>query len=502
MTAFFDSILKVNTGWIILPEILLLVLLGIVLTVDLFLNDKQRWITERTTILGLIIILFVQFFFTCAQACYGQPVLEYGNMIVNDGLGNVTKLVLYLLTIATLIYSGQYLKQKNMYTGEYYLLVLFALLGTLLMVSSLNFLVLYIGLELLSLALYALIALQRNSIEASEAGLKYFVLGSLASGMLLFGISLIYGATGSIDLVRIMEVTGGANPYNHILLLLGIIFVVVGICFKFGAVPFHMWIPDVYQGAPTSVTILVGSAPKIASVVFAYRILAEALGIEFSNWQLMLQIIAVASIFLGNVTAIMQTNIKRMLGYSTISHMGFVLLGLSANSYPFNSSLSATQGFSSAMFYAITYIAMALVAFGVIIAVSTKKHECNDIADLSGLNDDHPILACLMSLAMFSMAGIPPLMGFYAKFYVVKSLLAIGYVWISVFAIIMSLIAAYYYLRVVKVMYFDVPTTTRNKGQIDFTIEAKWLLTINGLALLIFGVFPEPIIRLCEFMFR
>ncbi|MCV2503843.1 MAG: NADH-quinone oxidoreductase subunit N [Neisseriaceae bacterium] len=370
------------------------------------------------------------------------------------------------------------------------------------MVSSMNYVMMFIGLELLSLALYALIALKRDSIRSSEAGLKYFVLGSLASGILLFGISMIYGATGTLDILEVFQRSQNLADSKQILLLLGVVFSVVGIAFKFGAVPFHMWVPDVYEGAPTSIAMFVGTAPKIAVVVFAYRILLESLGANIIDWSLMLQIIAVASLLLGNVAAVIQTNVKRMLGYSTISHMGFVILGLSANYFQLGEeSLFNWQGFYSAMFYAIAYVGMSTVAFAVLMAVSTKEKECATLSDLSGLNNKHPALAFVMLLAMFSMAGIPPLVGFYAKFYVIEALIASQLTWLAVFAVLMSLIGAFYYLRVVKVMYFDSSEKESAKTTLDFSMSAKILLGINGLALLVFGIYPEPIVRLCEYMF-
>ncbi|QRN41798.1 MAG: NADH-quinone oxidoreductase subunit NuoN [Neisseriaceae bacterium] len=490
--------------WLILPDVSLLILLGLVLVIDLFMSDKNRKITEKFTLLGLIIIFIIQLSVTFNQAFHAEPILFFDNMCINDGLSNVSKLIMYILTFVALVYSRQYLKQQNLYKGEYYLLILFALLGMNIMVSSINYVMMFIGLELLSLALYALIALKRNSISSSEASLKYFILGSLASGILLFGISMIYGATGTLDMLEVFQRSQNLADSKQILLLLGVVFSVVGIAFKFGTVPFHMWVPDVYEGASTSVAMFVGTAPKIAVVVFAYRILLESLGTNLTDISLMLQIIAVASLLLGNIAAIIQTNIKRMLGYSTISHMGFIILGFSANHFQYDgtSFLSYNwQGFYSAMFYAITYVGMSSVAFAVLMATSIKEKECKNLSDLAGLNSRHPVLAFIMLLAMFSMAGIPPLVGFYAKFYVIEALIASQLTWLAVFAVLMSLIGAFYYLRVVKVMYFDAPEKESSKKDLDLAMFAKIFLGFNGLALLIFGIYPEPIIRLCEYMF-
>lgn len=459
------------------PDMVLTAVLFIVLLVDLWLCDKRRWLTCLLAITGLIITTIVQ----CA-IWHGQPMSAFHDMFVLDGVAQLSKLCLYVAVIVLFIYSKAYIKNRGIYQGEFYTLTLFALLGMNIMVSASHFLTLYIGLELLSLALYALIALRRTDSRAAEAALKYFVLGALASGLLLYGISLIYGATGSLQLNEVLSATQNANPW---LLKLGLVFVVVAIVFKLGGVPFHMWVPDVYQGAPTAVAALVGTAPKIAATVFAFRILVTGLATQYSAWQDMLILIGVASLLVGNLAAIMQTNIKRMLGFSTVSHVGFIILAF----------VGQEAGVAAALYYAITYALMAGVAFGVLMLLSNKEVECNNISDLAGLNQKHAWYAFLMLLAMFSMAGIPPLMGFYAKLAVIKALLAQGLVWVSVYAVIMSLIGAFYYLRVVKIMYFDEPNTEHHT--IDMGGLAKIILSVNALLLLLWGILPDTVMSWC-----
>lgn len=461
------------------PELVLTVVLFTVLLVDLWLNDKQRWITCTLSIIGLIITATAQFL-----VWKEQPQYAFHDMFVLDGMAQLAKICMYILVIALFIYSQSYLRAKNIYQGEFYTLTLFALLGMNIMVSACHFLTLYVGLELLSLALYALIALQRDSGRAAEAALKYFVLGALASGLLLYGISLIYGATGTLQLQQVLAASqSSANPW---LLKLGVVFIVAGIVFKLGGVPFHMWVPDVYQGAPTAVTALVGTAPKIAATVFAFRILVYGLLTQWESWRELLLILGVASLLVGNLTAIMQTNIKRMLGFSTVAHMGFILLAL----------LAGQTGCTAAMYYAITYTLMASVAFAILMLLSGRDVECQNISDLAGLNQKNAWYAFLMLLAMFSMAGIPPLMGFYAKLAVIKALLAKGYLWVSVYAVIMSLIGAFYYLRVVKTIYFDTHNSVA-ESTFNMTFLGKVVLSVNGLLLLLWGVLPDSVMAWC-----
>lgn len=461
-----------------MPEIVLLSALGIVLLVDLWTSDKNRYITHVLSLIALVAAAAAQWLVWVPQS-----VSTFSGMYIADGMSQLSKMVMYAATFALFVYAKPYNQVRDMFRGEFYTLTLFALSGMSVMVSAGHFLTAYIGLELLSLSLYAMIALRRDSADAAEAALKYFVLGALASGLLLYGISMVYGATGSLEFASVL-----ANAYdgqaNTWLLKLGLVFIVVAVAFKLGAVPFHMWVPDVYQGAPTSVAAFVGTVPKIAAVVFAFRILVTGLGTTVNDWTPMLAILAVASLLVGNLAAIMQSNIKRMLAYSTVSHMGFILLAFMAGAI----------GFTAGLYYAIAYVVMGLVGFGVLMLLSNEAFECEEISDLAGLNQRHAWYAFLMLLAMFSMAGIPPLMGFYAKFAVIKALLSQGFVWISVFAVVMSLIGAFYYLRVVKVMYFDKATHEQGIGS---NTVAKVVLSVNALLLLVWGVMPQSVMEWC-----
>ena len=431
-----------------MPEIVLLTALCAVLLVDLWLKDNSRVITHYLSLFTLILTAATQW---------------------------------YVWTV--FVYAKPYNRARNMFNGEFYTLSLFALLGMSVMVSAGHFLVAYIGLELLSLSLYAMIALRRDSARSAEAALKYFVLGALASGLLLYGISMIYGATGSLNFAIVLA-NGQSGVANGWLMKLGLVFVVVALAFKLGAVPFHMWVPDVYEGAPTSVASIIGTAPKMAAAVFAFRILVTAMNNQHADWTQMLVILSVASLLIGNLAAIVQTNIKRMLAYSTVSHMGFVLMAF----------LSGSVGFSAGLYYALTYIVMALVGFGVLMLLSDESFECENIADLAGLNRRNAWYAFLMLLAMFSMAGIPPLMGFYAKLQVIKLLVSANYTWLAVFAVVMSLIGAFYYLRVVRTIYFEEPADSR---RLSSDGAMKVLLSANGLLLLLWGVLPQGVMDWC-----
>ncbi|MDE1713077.1 NADH-quinone oxidoreductase subunit NuoN [Chromobacterium amazonense] len=462
-----------------MPELFLIGALLVVLMLDLFISDEKRGITYGLTLLTLAGTAVAQVYtFT------PYPVHTFSGMYVADPLASLVKLAMYAATAIVLVYSRQYTADRGLFKGEYFSLSLFALLGMNLMVSASHFLTLYMGLELLSLALYSLIALQRDSVPATESAMKYFVLGALASGLLLYGISMIYGATGSLELATVAK-SIKSHAANPVLLIFGLVFIVAGLSFKLGAVPFHMWVPDVYQGSPTSVTLMVGAAPKLAAFVFVLRILAQGLDVLVGDWQSMLVIVAVLSMAIGNITAIVQTNIKRMLAYSTISHMGFLLLGVLAGTQ---------QGYAAALFYAVVYVAMSMVGFGIILALSRKGFECENIDDLKGLNSRNSWYALLMLLAMFSMAGIPPLLGFYAKFVVVKAILDIGMVKLAVFAVLMSVIGAFYYLRVVKAIYFDEAQDT---APIAVRADMKLVLSLNALALLVVGVLPQSLLELC-----
>lgn len=461
------------------PEIVLLIGLFYVLLTDLWTSDKNRYITHWLSIGVLMAAALGQW------AAWGNGITTaFNNMYVADGISQFAKLVVYFGTMAVFVYSKPYNQERGIFKGEYYILALFAVMGMSVMISAGHFLSAYIGLELLSLALYAMIALRRHSASASEAALKYFILGAVASGFLLYGISMVYGATGSLEFARIFDLsqTGMVNGW---LLKLGLLFIVAAVAFKFGAVPFHMWVPDVYQGAPTSVAAFVGSVPKIAAAVFAFRILVTGLALQKGDWQQMFTILAIMSLMVGNLAAIAQTNIKRMLAYSTISHMGFILLAF----------LGSVVGIYAAIYYATAYIVMSLAGFGVLMLLSRADKECENITDLAGLNQRNAWYAFIMLLVMFSMAGIPPMMGFYAKFAVIKALLIASYAWVlpvAVFAVIMSLIGVFYYLRIVKVMYFDDKT---DDVELSSDLTVKILLSVNSLLLLVWGIFPEQLME-------
>ena len=469
-----------------MPEIVLLSGLCAVLLVDLWLPEGKRGITVA---LAISVVLATAAFQVALWP--GEPVYAFSQMFVLDGMSYVGKLAIYTLLSVLFALSPGYLKARQIYKGEFYTLSLFALLGMCVMVSANHFLTLYIGLEILSLSLYALIALRRDDVQASEAALKYFVLGALASGLLLYGISMIYGASGSLLLPDVLVaskdllMTNG-QPANPWLLKLGLVFVVVAVAFKLGAVPFHMWVPDVYHGSSTVVTALVGTAPKIAATVFAFRILVTGLGGLHADWMPMLNILAVASLLLGNLAAIMQDNIKRMLAYSTIAHMGFVLLAF----------MGGMQGFSAALYYALVYALTALTGFGVLMLLSREGRDCELIADLAGLNQRHAWYAFLMLLVMFSMAGIPPLAGFYAKFTVISALIGHGFVWPAIFAVAMSLVGAFYYLRVVKVMYMDEAV---EQTPPVVAVTGKVLLSVCALSLLAWGLMPRLLMDWCVY---
>lgn len=461
-----------------MPEMVLLLALGVILLLDLWLKDNQRHITHYLSLGALVLAAAAQWLVWTPSS-----VSAFNGMYIADGLSQLAKVSMYAVLFAVFVYAKPYNRARNMFNGEFYVLSLFGLVGMGVMASAGHFLPAYIGLELLSLSLYAMIALRRDAARSAEAALKYFVLGALASGLLLYGISMIYGATGSLEFATVLAdgYDGIANPW---LLKLGLVFVVVAVSFKLGVVPFHMWVPDVYEGAPTSVAAVVGTAPKVAAAVFAFRILVTALNTEYADWTQMLAILSVASLLVGNLAAIMQSNVKRMLAYSTVSHMGFVLLAF----------LGGSINFSAGVYYALTYVVMALVGFGVLMLLSDESFECENIADLAGLNQRNAWYAFLMLLAMFSMAGIPPLMGFYAKFQVINVLMQSGYVGLSVFAMVMSLIGAFYYLRVVRVIYFEQPAAERPVAEHG---AAKYVLSANALLLLLWGIFPQGVMDWC-----
>jgi len=462
-----------------LPEMVLLGMTSLILITDLFLKDHQRNVTYLLTQFTLLLCAVITVF-----TVQGRPVFAFNGLVVDDLMSDVLKVMIYLGMTIALVYVRAYNAARALFTGEFFALALFATLGMLVMVSANHFLTLYIGLELLSLSLYAMVALQRDSARATEAAMKYFVLGALASGMLLYGMSMLYGATGSLELESVSAALAGGLGSSNVLAF-GLVFVVAGIAFKLGVAPFHMWVPDVYQGAPTSVTLVVGSAPKIAAFAFTLRLLVNGMEPLVADWQGMLVVLSVVSMVLGNLVAIAQTNLKRMLAYSTISHMGFVLLGVLAGSL---------NGYASAMFYVLVYVLTALAGFGVILLLSREGFESEELEDLKGLNRRNPWFAFIMLLVMFSMAGVPPLAGFFAKLSVLQAALQQGLVWLVVLAVMMSLIGAFYYLRVVKLMYFDDPQQTAPIRPLG---DMKVMLSANGLGLLLLGIAPQPLLTLC-----
>ncbi|WP_374492575.1 NADH-quinone oxidoreductase subunit NuoN [Zoogloea sp.] len=424
----------------------------------------------------------------------GQVNFTFSNMYVDDLMGDVLKLMLYASVAAVLLYSRGYMNDRKMETTEYYLLALYATLGMMVMISANHFLTIYLGLELLSLALYAMVALERDSARSTEAAMKYFVLGALASGLLLYGISMIYGATGTLEISNVAQAIYH-QAGNRTVLMFGLVFVVAGLAFKLGVVPFHMWIPDVYQGAPAAITLFIASAPKLAAFAMAMRLLVNGLFELAEQWQSMLMFLAVLSIVLGNLAAIAQTNIKRMLGYSGISHMGFMLLGLMSGVVGGDRHF-ALNAYSSSMFYVISYVLMSLASFGVILLMSRSGFEAESLDDFRGLNKRSSWFAGVMAIVMFSMAGIPFFIGFFAKFSVLQAVVAAGYIWLAVLAVVMSLIGAFYYLRVVKLMFFDEPADT---SPIGATLDMRVLLSVNGIAIAVLGLLPQSLMTWCAY---
>jgi NADH-quinone oxidoreductase subunit N len=471
-------------------EIFLVLMACIILIVDLFVKSPTR-----TTTFALSLLALVGCTLLTLGTSTGEITYTFSNMFVSDLMGSLLKLLLYVTVFIVLIYSRSYLLARpQMARGEYYVLALFATVGMMVMISANHFLTIYLGLELLSLSLYAMVAMNRDSVVATEAAMKYFVLGALASGLLLYGMSMIYGATGSLEITKVAEALY-TNSANKTILVFGLVFLVAGLAFKLGVVPFHMWIPDVYHGAPTAVTLFIGSAPKLAAFAIAIRMLVNGLVVLAQDWQQMLMIMAILSMAIGNLAAIAQTNIKRMLAYSAISHMGFMLLGLITGIVG-GDARYALNAYSSSMFYVISYVMMSLGTFGVVLLLSRAGFEAENIEDFKGLNKRSPWFAGVMMVLMFSMAGIPFFVGFFAKFAVLQAVVATGNIWLAVLAVLFSLIGAFYYLRVVKVMYFEAPTDT---SPITAPTSLRVLLSANGLAVAFFGLFPQTLMSICAF---
>jgi NADH-quinone oxidoreductase subunit N len=480
-------------SWIsVYPEIILLVMACVIALADLGVKTQQRTATYLLSLLTLAVVAALQ----ATYASGGATIYGFGNMVVSDQMGNWLKCFATIAVMVTMVYGRPYAADRDMLRGgEMFSLSLFALLGMFVMISGNNFLVIYMGLELLTLASYALVALRRDNSTATEAAMKYFVLGALASGFLLYGMSMMYGATGSLDVNAVFKAIN-SGQVKHQVLVFGLVFVVAGLAFKLGVVPFHMWIPDVYQGAPTAVTLLIGGAPKLAAFAIFIRLLVEGMLPLAIDWQQMLMVLSIGSLLIGNLAAIAQTNLKRMLAFSTISQMGFVLLGLMSGVVNGN-ILSAANAYSSSMFYVITYVLTTLASFGVILLLAREGFESEEITDFAGLNQRSPLYAGVMAVCLFSLAGIPPMVGFYAKLSVLQALVASGqmiHLGLAIFAVMMSLIGAFYYLRVVKVMYFDEPITA---STVSAPLDVRAVLSVNGALVLFLGLVPGGLMALC-----
>ena len=482
--AFFDHLPA-------LPEAILLVGACALMIADTFVKDERRaatyWIAQAT--LGLCVAATLWIISVAGDGKY----YIFNGLFVADLLSHVVKLVYYAAVSAALVYSRQWLVDRGLLRGEFFSLLLFSLLGMMILASASSFLTVYLGLELMSLCLYALVALNRDSAQATEAAMKYFVLGALSSGLLLYGMSMVYGATGTLSIPDVAKAVETLATRDHNFLVFGLVFVVAGVAFKLGVVPFHMWIPDVYHGAPTPVTLVIGSGPKLAAFAMAVRLLVNAMPGLAADWQQMLALLAILSIAVGNITAIAQSNLKRMLAYSAIANMGFMLLGLLSGMVEGN-WLNREAAYGAAFFYMIIYTIMSVGSFGMLLLLSRAGLDCENLEDLRGLNRRSPWYAALMMLLMLSLAGLPPTAGFYAKLAVFSAAVSAGYVWLAVAAVLLSLVGAYYYLRIVKLMYFDdatepVPVRPRRASGV--------LMSANGLALLLFGIVPQPLMALC-----
>jgi len=474
------DMLNFNVAW---PEIFLLTMVCVVLVVDVFLTDENRNVTYVLSQLTLLVTLII-----IVMNMADSRSVAFNGLFVSDAMGDVLKFSVVAIVGIVFVYSRDYLKDRGIFKGEFYVLGLFGLLGMMIMISAHHLLSLYLGLELLSLCLYAMVALDRGNANASEAAMKYFVLGAIASGMLLYGMSMVYGMTGSLNIAEI-STSIAAQKEMDIVLVFGLVFIIIGLAFKLGAVPFHMWVPDVYHGSPTTVTSYLATAPKIAGFAMIMRLLAEALGGLQADWQGMFVIMAVLSMALGNVIAIAQTNLKRMLAYSTISHVGFILLGILAGT---------KDGYSAAMFYTLTYALMSLGGFGMIILLTRSGFEAENINDFKGLNKRSPWFAFMMLILMFSMAGVPPTVGFWAKLAVLKAVVDIEMLWLALVAVFFSIIGVYYYLRMVKVMYFD---DVEDNSEISKGRDLQIVLSVNGLAILVLGLYPAGLMALCVSVF-
>ncbi len=481
-----------NMNWLpVYPEIFLLIMTCVVTLVDLFVKDERRTPTYWLTQLSLAVVAALHLnYFNRGETLYGLH-----GMVVTDPMGHLLGFFAAVAVIVSLVYARPYVQSRDMLKGELFSLSMFSLLGISVMVSANNLLVIYLGLELMTLSLYALVALRRDHVVATEAAMKYFVLGALASGFLLYGMSMMYGATGSLSIPKIFDVISSGQP-NQGVLVFGLVFLVSGLAFKLGVVPFHMWVPDVYEGAPTAVTLLIGGAPKLAAFAITMRLLVDGMIGLAVDWQQMLLVLSVGSMLVGNLAAIAQTNLKRMLAYSTIAQMGFMLLGL-VSGVANGNTLSAANAYSSSMFYVITYVLTTLGTFGMIMVLSRKGHEAEQITDLAGLAKRSPWLAGVMAIFMLSLAGVPPTAGFNAKLSVLQALVTTGvdfYIVVAVLAVLLSLVGAYYYLRVIKVMFFDEAT---DQAAIAAPLDLRAVMSLNGAAVLLLGIFPGGLMAMC-----
>lgn len=469
---------------LLIPEMVMLGMACIVLLADLFIKQKQRTLTYSLTQLTLVAVAVLTI-----VNYHIVPETGFSGLLVADRLSDLLRLTIILTSIFVFMYSRSYIRQHHIPQGEFYLLGLFSILGMMVLTSAHNFLTLYLGLELMSLPIYAMVALLRDKEQPIEAAMKYFVLGALASGFILYGMSMIYGATQSLDVAQVASAIAMLPANETYILVVGLVFIVAGLAFKVGLVPFHMWLPDVYQGAPTAVTLFITVAPKVAGFALVIRLLVDAMPGLYVQWQELLIVLSVLSMVLGNVAAITQTNIKRMFAYSTIAHGGYMLLGLAA---------ASSIGFSAAMFYTIFYAIMSLGGFGIITLLTHQGIDIESIDDLKGLNSRSPWLAFMFLLVLFSMAGIPPTVGFFAKLGVLEAVVSAHLVWLACVAIILAVIGSYYYLRVVKVMYFDEATQTT---PIILPLDTRIAVSINGLAMIVLGLFPSSIIDLARAAF-
>ncbi len=483
-----NNIIEFDTSslWIALPEFFLLSAIVIILLLDLFLDKRFKQVTYYLTQFSLLITGLLAF-----NLINHPQTIIFGGSFVLDNMASVFKVFMMGASMVAMVYSRHYLRAHFLFRGGYFVLVLLSVLGMMVMISGYSLLTLYLGLEILSLSLYALIAIARERADAIEAALKYFVLGAIASGLLLYGMSMIYGISGSLNINDIASFASNANlaPRETLIINFGLVFLVIGIAFKLGAVPFHMWVPDVYQGAPTSVTLFISTVPKIAAVAMLLRILVDGLGNMHAYWSDLFMILSILSIALGSVVALMQTNIKRMLAYSTISHVGFIMLGFITGTL---------TGYGAATFYMLVYVLMSLAAFGMIILLNKQGFEVDQISDFKGLSKHAPWFALMMLIIMLSMAGVPPLVGFYSKFFILQQVVSAGFIMIAVIAVIFTVISAYYYLQIIKSMYFD---ETDKNITIQAPIDIQLVLSINVILILAVGLFPDFWMKLALSLF-